>query len=180
MAFSHPARIRHSFDPQLLILIIAIFLFLLSFLAISMVSHLYRERIVPDAVIANQEIPVYFTKLQGSQSITESAPRSVPKAHALEATLQELLKGPTAEEQAAGYYTEIPPGTRLLGTLVQGNRLTINLSKEFASGSGATSVIQRINELKRTLSTVDGHHAVQIVIEGKPIQYMGDDGLEID
>lgn len=182
MAFTHPARTHHHMNPELMRIIIATILLLLSLMLINMMQSASRERTVPAPAVAVQP-QVYFTKVQGMTSITEPVARqigSMAQAPMLEATLRELLKGPTAEEKAQGFYTEIPKGTRLLGLYHAGNTITVNLSREFAEGGGATTIIQRVAELRRTVQGIEPGHIIEIAIEGQSATTLGSDGLELE
>jgi spore germination protein GerM len=184
MAFYHPIiRRNERLDPQLIILMTAFFLLLVSFFVVSAIQHIRKETTAIDSVIATSTVPLFFSKIQGSQSITEGAPRKLSQqasAIPLKSALEALLKGPNADEVQAGFYSEIPKGTSLLSLSANKHVLTINLSKEFTSGSGATSVIQRVEELKNTVSALDKQHRIQIAIEGKPLTVLSGEGLELE
>lgn len=98
----------------------------------------------------------------------------------LEAVLEELLKRSTAEHKQTGVYSEIPSGTQLLGYSVQNNVVTVNLSKEFKQGAGATSAIERVEELKKAVRRVNPNYKLTIAVEGKPLTILTSDGLELD
>jgi spore germination protein GerM len=187
MAFLHPARhLPHRFNLELLILASALLLLLLSILIINWTHSLPKVKTVPQPVVAGStsSIPLHFSKLQGSQSRTEATPRSITVTTSttpLEASLTQLLKGPTPAEKANGYYSEIPAGTRLLDVQVKDNTVIVNLSREFTSGGGSTSMLQRVNELEQTVHTVaGGNRTIHIAIEGKPLHVLGGEGLELD
>ncbi len=130
----------------------------------------------PDAVT------VFFSKYQGNHSIVENVVRDLPKemqGEPLQFALTELLKGPTAEEKTQGFYTEIPKGTKLLSLKQSNNTLTINLSRQFTDEGGSTSVIQRVEELKQTVFSVDRTHKINVAVEGKPLEVLGGEGLEV-
>lgn len=132
--------------------------------------------------IPADSVGIYFSKYQGSQSIVESVLRKLPtdaKVDPLTFAISELLKGPSAEEKAQGFYSEIPKGTRLLGVSKDAKLVQINLSSQFSSGGGSTSVIQRLEELKRTVKAVDTQHEVGVLVEGKPLETLGGEGLEV-
>jgi spore germination protein GerM len=97
----------------------------------------------------------------------------------LEVALEELLAGPTLEQGKAGLYSEIPKGTHLLGYSIQQNVVTVNLSKEFNQGAGATSAIERVEELKKTVRSVNPNYRLKIAVEGKPLTIVTSDGLEV-
>ncbi|WP_303674903.1 GerMN domain-containing protein [Vampirovibrio chlorellavorus] len=134
------------------------------------------------APIASDEVAVFFSKYQGNQSIAEPVIRKIPeaaKAEPLKFALTELLKGPSAEEKTQGFYTEIPKGTQLLGVAQDPKVITINLSGQFATGGGSTSITQRLEELKRTIKAIDTQHEITVQVDGKPLELLGGEGLEV-
>jgi spore germination protein GerM len=127
-------------------------------------------------------VGIYFSKYQGSQSIVESVLRKLPadtKQDPLTFAVTELLKGPSAEEKSQGFYSEIPKGTKLLGITKDAKMVQVNLSSQFSTGGGSTSITQRFEELKRTIKAVDTKHEVGILVEGKPLETLGGEGLEV-
>lgn len=127
-------------------------------------------------------VTVFFSKYQGNQSIVEDVIRKLPadaKSDPLKYALTELLKGPTPEEKSQGFYTEIPKGTRLLSLRKQNDAVDINLSRQFSSGGGSTSIDQRFKELKETVYSVDSSHKINLSVEGKPLELLGGEGLEV-
>ncbi|MGE0200175.1 MAG: GerMN domain-containing protein [Candidatus Melainabacteria bacterium] len=131
-----------------------------------------------------EEVIVHFSKSRGSEVVTEGIRRAIPKGQAqgeLQDAMLQLLKGPTEEEKAQGYFSEIPAGTHLLGITENGKAVRINLSPEFMSGGGATSVTQRMAELKATALAADQQHEIYIDIDGKPLEDLGTgSGLEVE
>jgi spore germination protein GerM len=191
MAFLHPVRHMPKRNTELLILVSVFLLLLFSLLALYLTHHLPQVRTVPQPVVASPatpatttDKPLHFSKLQGNQSITEPVARAVPVTAGtspLHDALTQLLQGPTAEEKANGYYSEIPAGTRLLDVQVKGNTVFVDLSREFTSGGGSTSMLQRVSELKSTIHSVAGNdRTIKIAIEGKPLHVLGGEGLELD
>ncbi len=132
--------------------------------------------------IAKDVVTVFFNKAQGSQSIVENVIRKIPANatdSALTFALQELLKGPTPEEKAQGFYSEIPTGTKLLALNTQKDSITINLSREFSTGGGSNSMLQRLEQVKQTAYSVDSVHPITLAVEGKPLDTLGGEGLEV-
>lgn len=132
--------------------------------------------------VSTDVVTVFFSKAQGSQSIVENVVRKLPaqqQNNPLEFALQELLKGPTPEEKTAGFYSEIPVGTQLLGLNQNDHTLTINLSKQFTTGGGSTSMTQRFEQIKQTAYSVDNGHQITLAVEGKPLETLGGEGLEV-
>lgn len=127
-------------------------------------------------------VTVFFSKYQGSQSIVEEVVRKLPpdaQNDALHYAMGELLKGPNSEEKSQGFYSEIPQGTQLLGVDENGDTVTVNFSKQFAAGGGSNSMNQRFEQVKQTAQSVDSQHQLQIAVEGKPLDTLGGEGLEV-
>jgi spore germination protein GerM len=127
-------------------------------------------------------VTIFFSKYQGSQSIVQNVIRKLPqdaKSNPLQFALTELLKGPTSEEKSQGFYSEIPQGTKLLGLTQDNEAVTINLSNQFTSGGGSNSMEQRFEELKQTVFSIDSSHKINLDVEGKPLDLLGGEGLEV-
>lgn len=127
-------------------------------------------------------VTVFFSKYQGDHSIVEPVKRPVPKeaqADPAPYAVQELLKGPTPEEHNQGFYSEIPKGTKLLGVQSHDQSINVNLSKQFEAGGGSNSMTQRLEELKQTVYSVDNQHQLTVSVEGKPLEILGGEGLEV-
>jgi spore germination protein GerM len=129
-------------------------------------------------------VTLFFSKYQGNQSVLDEVVRKLPneaKDNPLQFAVSELLKGPTSEEKTQGYYSEIPQGTKLLG-LSEGhdNTVVVNLSSQFNTGGGSNSMEQRFEELKKTVYSVDRKHTLAITVDGKPLDTLGGEGLEVN
>jgi spore germination protein GerM len=127
-------------------------------------------------------VTVFFSRGQDSSGQVANVLRPIPgdaREEPLRFALDELLKGPRPEEKSKGFYTEIPPGTRLLSLKRSNGAITVNLSRQFVSGGGSTSMTQRVEEIKRTVYSVDRRHQLNLAIEGKPLEVLGGEGLEV-
>lgn len=144
------------------------------FVVVNTQTHQEKEWIAPDSAIA----------LKGTQNtvVTMKAPvlTASVKATSLETTLSELLRNANASVGQAGQMSEIPQGTHLLGVTVQNNVVTVNLSDGFVSGGGSTSMIGRVEELKKAVTHIDKNYQVKIAINGKLVDYLGGEGLEVN
>ncbi len=139
---------------------------------------------IPNASTASlgKDVVIYFSKLRGNEVVSEGVVRKMPKDYThsqLHFALEALLEGPNVEESKQGYHSEIPKGTRLLGITEEGNNVRINLSRQFVSGGGATSVQQRMNELQQTIFSSDKDHQIYIEIEGEELKTLAGEGLII-
>jgi spore germination protein GerM len=109
--------------------------------------------------------------------------REVPKTKAVgAAAMAELLKGPNEDELGGrpAMYTAIPDGTRFLGLTIDNGIATVNLSREFESGGGAATVIQRLAQVVYTLTQFPTVTGVSFQIDGVPKPVFGGDGTTFD
>jgi spore germination protein GerM len=93
----------------------------------------------------------------------------------LEAAFENLLSKP--QEQVGT--TAIPPGTKLLDLQVDNKGVHVNLSQEFTTGGGSASMTGRLAQVIYTATSLNSQDRVWINVEGKPLEYLGGEGLEI-
>lgn len=117
--------------------------------------------------------------------------REVPATAAIEAAaMQQLLGGPTEDEQARDLrlgtiITRIPAGTRLLGVDIENGIATVDLSGEFASGDILGKDIEswafRLAQVTYTLTQFPTVDSVTFRVDGKPTKAIeGHEGTPID
>lgn len=97
----------------------------------------------------------------------------------LETAVRALLDGPTAEESADGYGSEIPRGTILLGMNESDGNIELNLSHRFASNGGVDSIETRLAQIARTVKTVVGNQPVFLNVEGRRLTMTPGEGVEV-
>ena len=130
------------------------------------------------APAAQTSFLVYFTR--GERLGVAS--RSVPKTEAVgAAALAALLAGPDGAERGdAGLSSAIPAGTRLLGLSIAGGAATVNLSHEFESGGGSTSMLLRVAQVVFTLTQFSSVERVRFALDGEPAAAIGGEGVVVD
>jgi hypothetical protein len=126
---------------------------------------------------------VYFLAAgqDGSAAVT-AVERQIPQSDSpLRDALESLLTGPDPKDRAKGLTTGIPPETRLRSVTVRDGIATVDLSESFrftASGvEGLTAELRQVVETAAEFPTV---RTVQILIEGRKVQYLGTEGIRID
>lgn len=97
------------------------------------------------------------------------------KHEVLEIALKRLLAGP----QDSGQVTAIPEGTQLLGLALEEERVRVNLSQQFTSGGGSASMVGRLAQVLYTATSLEPNSEVWLEVEGKPLEILGGEGLEI-
>ena len=109
------------------------------------------------------------------------AGRSVPQTQTpAKAAMEELLKGPTAQDDGAGLSTTIPSGTKLNNVSIDQGTATVDLSSEFGGGGGSTSMQGRVAQVVYTLTQFSTVSAVNFELDGKAVTTLGGEGLVLD
>lgn len=128
------------------------------------------------------QVSIFFTRSEGTAFVLAEATRTVPEGDpraVLTAALTELLRGPTAEEQAAGLSTAIPAGTTLRGVRLEGGVAHVDFSREVESGGGSASMLGRMWQIVYTATQFPQASRVQILIDGSRREAMGGEGVII-
>jgi len=106
------------------------------------------------------------------------AHRSAPEtATPGRAAMEALLQGPTTKEKKSGLTTAIPAGTRLLGLSIKGGTATVDLTGQFESGGGSTSVFMRLAQVVYTLTQFPTVARVEFMLDGKSVRVFSGEGL---
>lgn len=94
---------------------------------------------------------------------------------ALQAAFNSLLAGP----KDGTVSSEIPNGTKLRGLSVKNDGVYVDLSSEFTSGGGSNSMTSRLGQVIYTATSLQPNTKVWISVEGKPLELLGGEGLEV-
>jgi hypothetical protein len=109
--------------------------------------------------------------------------RQVPTSQAVAtAAMIALLAGPSPSEAASdpGIRTVIPAGTRLLGLSITAGVATVNLSAEFESGGGSTSIFGRLAQVVYTLTQFPTIKTVLFLLDGRAVSVFSGEGVILD
>jgi spore germination protein GerM len=96
------------------------------------------------------------------------------------AAVTDLLNGPTHAEQSAGLTSAVPAGTRLLGINIANGVATVDLTSEFQSGGGASSLRTRLGQVVYTLTQFPTVQKVRFRLDGTPVNVFSSDGIVLD
>jgi hypothetical protein len=92
-----------------------------------------------------------------------------------------LLAGPSSRESAERVITSaVPAGTQLLGLSIADGVATVDLSREFESGGGSASVLNRLGQVVYTLTQFSTVDKVLFRIEGRPVTVFSSEGIVLD
>ncbi|MDZ8225800.1 GerMN domain-containing protein [Nostoc sp. ChiVER01] len=129
---------------------------------------------------ANEQTPnVYWLKPTDKNVTLVPQPvrvASIRPNQPLEAAFQSLLAGPPTD---ATNSTTIPKGTKLLGLKAENDEVHVNLSEDFTSGGGSTSMMGRVGQVVYTATSLNPKAKVYIDVNGKPLDVLGGEGLEL-
>lgn len=105
-----------------------------------------------------------------------AAPESLQDPQAkLEAAFSHLL----THRQDGNLFSSIPEGTQMESLKVVPEGIYINLSSAFVEGGGSTAMIGRLGQVIYTATSLEPTAPVWISVEGKPLEYLGGEGLEV-
>jgi len=170
MTFFHPTRKNwNNHDALLGYIILMLLLALISFF----LTASFQNYLFPPKGHVSYQISSSIEPSQTSKSKWHKPLLAKIQTSQLEKGLNELFTSTNG-------YSEIPSGTELLGVTVQDHTVIVNLSEEFTSGGGSTSMIGRLEELKKVIGKVDRHYKLKLEINGKSVEYLGGEGLELE
>lgn len=128
---------------------------------------------------AQQTAQIFWIKDTGTSTELVPVPVGQNKADKPEANLQvafnDLLAGPTDAANSSA----IPPGTQMRSLVVKNDGIYLDLSQDFKTGGGSSSMIARLAQVLYTATSLEPNAKVWISVEGKPLELLGGEGLEV-
>jgi hypothetical protein len=124
--------------------------------------------------VADVAAQVYFVR--NEQVATGGA--SVSGESPLRGALEALMEGPSAFEADLVMTTAIPEGTTLLGVDLSDGLATVDLSGEFASGGGSSSMLARVAQVVFTATQFDTVETVTVTLDGASVASIGGEGVD--
>ena len=128
---------------------------------------------------AAQTVPVYWVKQASGKFEAVPTKVAVKQADKPDATLQAAFNSLLAGPKDASVSSEIPKGTKLRSLSVENDGVYVDLSAEFTSGGGSNSMTGRLGQVIYTATSLKPNTKVWISVEGKPLELLGGEGLEV-
>jgi spore germination protein GerM len=126
--------------------------------------------------------PVYFITVNDDGAIhLKSVVRTVESGenHSRQA-LDILLSGPDSSEINKGLFSMIPKNSRLLSIQIKDRTAWCNFNEDFQFNDlGREGYIAQLAQIVFTLTEFEEIDNVQILIEGKQLDFLGADGISI-
>jgi spore germination protein GerM len=127
--------------------------------------------------VAGRDQALYFIEVDGDGAILRTRViRSMPATDSpLADAMRLLLQGPTVDERNRGLITLIPPGTKLLSAQVRLSTAYLSFSEEFQFNTyGVEGYIGQLRQIIWTVTEFSNVSDVQILVEGRRIDYLGE------
>ena len=128
---------------------------------------------------AAQTVQVYWVKEASGKFEAVPTKVAVKQVDRPDATLQAAFNSLLAGPKDASVSSEIPKGTKLRSLSVKNDGVYVDLSAEFTSGGGSNSMTGRLGQVIYTATSLKPNTKVWISVEGKPLELLGGEGLEV-
>ena len=142
-------------------------------------TQIQKEEKAPIETVQKKETyksVYYFYSKNGQLVQITKEMNTKPK---LEGVISMHLKGPTIQDSKKGIYSEIPTGVDLISIKKQNNKITLNLTQNFANDSSFQSVENRLKQLTKTIRYYEPKVQIYLLIDGNMVEYLGGDGVYI-
>lgn len=123
------------------------------------------------------DVSVYFFS---GESLAVGYGRTAEGLGVAATAVEALLAGPSADDEALGLSSAIPPGVELLGLNIVDTLATVDLSADFGSGGGSQSMNGRVAQVVYTITQFPSVRGVRINIDGEADTALGGEGLSLD
>lgn len=133
----------------------------------------------PAQATGTQTVQVYWVKDAGGKFQGVPTKLALKEADRPDTTLQAAFSSLLAGPKDARVSSEIPKGTKLRSLSVKNEGVYVDLSGEFISGGGSSSMSSRLGQVIYTATSLKPNAKVWISVEGKPLELLGGEGLEV-
>ena len=130
---------------------------------------------------SKEYIGVYFMYVKpDGENVFTKIQRELPQGeNRLNFAINELIKGPNADESSKKYYSEIPAGTKVLSVMENEDKVIINLSSDFQYGGGSDSLYSRMQQLLKTVLANTSNKKIYLYLDGQQADVIGGEGIMI-
>ena len=133
-------------------------------------------------VVTNVTSQIFFVTVSSDGAILLQGVQRTVSADISPLTLilRELLAGPTDAEQRENLITLLPKGVELNQTSIRDRTAFIDLGQAFRfSSHGREGLLARLQQLVYSATELPNVDAVQVLIDGNNVDYLGPEGIYI-
>jgi germination protein M len=135
------------------------------------------------AAVASVDVVAYLARAEKvtpvRRSVTVAKDKAADPGTLIAAALTAVAAGPTAAEAALGFASAVPAATVVHSAHLDGTSAVVDLSSGFTSGGGSLSMMLRWVQFVYTVTEVTGVESVTLLIDGKSVDMIGGEGLEV-
>ncbi|WP_009633076.1 GerMN domain-containing protein [Synechocystis sp. PCC 7509] len=133
----------------------------------------------PPATVQSTTARIYLLKDTGKNLELVPTPIEI-NAEQPNAVLTAAFNSLLTPAENATVSSTIPEGTKLRSLKILNDGIHVDLSTEFTTGGGSASMTGRLAQVIYTATTLQPEAKVWIEVEGKPLEILGGEGLEIE
>ena len=128
----------------------------------------FRNEMILEEELETISVTLYFGRIGGEENIFPLERKIIKTEGIARAVMEELLKGPTVEEEGMGYFTSINPGVIVQKIEIIDGVAKIDLSKELEEGVGGSARVGVIRlQIEETLKQFETVNEVIISIDDR-------------
>jgi len=129
---------------------------------------------------SEKAVKVYWLKDTGNHFAVVPSSIALQNSDKPSTVLEDAFKSLLAGSTDPKLTTTIPQGTKLKSLEVRDDGVHVDLSQEFTSGGGSASMTGRLAQVIYTATSLNPNAKVWIDVEGKKLDVLGGEGLEIE
>ena len=134
----------------------------------------------PQTPLTQERATIYWLNANQDDIALSPSPFLAQSQLSEQEVVKSVLTNLLAGTQNAQQYTEIPNNTRLLSMNLKPDGIHLNLSEDFVSGGGSTSMISRLAQVLYTATSIEPSAQVWLEVSGEPLTLLGGEGIEIE
>ncbi len=127
------------------------------------------------------DVTIYLIKYDGKTEKMSLVPmkRRVSSGTPIRGALDELIKGPSKNEESRGLLTAMPENLRIRDVKIENNTAVIDFNEAIEENANGNILLMRVDQIVYTATQFKNIDSVQIKINGKKRGFLGGDGLSI-
>ncbi len=155
------------------------------YLAVPTTAQEYKKEVIAKTNSESprtQTVQVYFLSPKNHKLVPVSRASSLAETNTPEESIKTALNKLLTQPQQKTLISAIPVGTKLIDLKIQGDRIYVNLSSEFAHDGGAFSLVGRVGQIVYTATSLNKKAQVFLSVDGQLINDqhpLGGKGLEL-